>query len=80
MHELTQPANEQGVNGALRTLLHGRTRIHEYGQISRNTVVSEVDEIFTAWSFKVDEEKALSGGIDNDLVVGAIPLTSTSFL
>ena len=44
------------------------------------SVVSDVDEIFTAWSFKMDEQQGLSAGIDNDLlVVGAIPLTSWGF-
>lgn len=41
------------------------------------TVISEMEEIFTAWAFKLDESQALSGGVDNDLlVIGAIPLTS----
>jgi hypothetical protein len=44
------------------------------------TAVSSVEEIFTPWSFKLDEQQALAGGIDNDiLVVGAIPLTSWGF-
>lgn len=41
------------------------------------TVISEIEEMFTAWAFKLDESQALSGGVDNDLlVIGAIPLTS----
>jgi len=43
------------------------------------TIVSEVDEIFTGWAFKLDDSQA-PGGIDNDLlVVGAIPLAGWGF-
>jgi hypothetical protein len=41
------------------------------------SVVSSVEEIFTPWSFKLDERQVATGGIDNDmLVIGAVPLTS----
>lgn len=44
------------------------------------SIVSAVEEIFTPWSFKVDEQQAAAGGVDNDmLVVGAIPLASWGF-
>jgi hypothetical protein len=49
--------------------------------IGRNvTIVSEVEEVFTPWSFKLDEDRLLSGGIDNDLlVIGREPLASMGF-
>lgn len=44
------------------------------------SVVSIVDDIFTPWSFKLDEQRIAAGGIDNDmLIVGAIPLASWGF-
>jgi hypothetical protein len=44
------------------------------------TVVSEVEDIFTPWSFKLDEDQTLTGGVDNDLlVVGAVPITTWGF-
>jgi hypothetical protein len=49
--------------------------------VGRNvTVTSEVEEVFTPWSFKLDEDRVLSGGIDNDmLVIGMHPLASMGF-
>jgi hypothetical protein len=44
------------------------------------TVVSEVEGIFTPWSFKLDESQMAAGGVDSDLlVVGAIPLPNWGF-
>lgn len=44
------------------------------------TVTSEVEDVFTPWSIKLDEDRVLSGGIDNDmLVVGMHPLVSLGF-
>jgi len=44
------------------------------------TVTSEVEEIITPWTAKLDEDQALSGGVDNDLlVIGALPLVTLGF-
>ncbi|WP_420473728.1 hypothetical protein [Noviherbaspirillum sp. ST9] len=44
------------------------------------TVTSPVEEVLTPWTVKLDEDRVLSGGIDNDiLVVGKTPLVSLGF-
>ena len=43
-------------------------------------VASEVEEIYTTWSFKLDEKTMFKGGIDNDLLVVAMePLATMGF-
>lgn len=44
------------------------------------TITSEVEEVFTPWSLKLDEKQPLAGGIDNDLlIVSAEPLVTMGF-
>lgn len=49
--------------------------------VGRNvTVTSEVDEVFTPWTVKLDEDQLLAGGVDNDiLVISALPLVAQGF-
>lgn len=43
-------------------------------------VTSTVEEIYTPWSIRLDEQQLLAGGIDNDiLVLGAEPLVTMGF-
>lgn len=79
------PAGEQGVvrpqaSPAINaTIAEIMDRPNDYA--GRNvTVTSEVEEVFTPWSIQLDEDRVLSGGIDNDmLVVGMHPLVSLGF-
>lgn len=79
------PAGSQGVaappaSAAINvTVAEIMARPQDYA--GRNvTVTSEVEEVFTSWSLKLDEDRVLSGGIDNDmLVVGMHPLVSLGF-
>jgi hypothetical protein len=73
---LAEGQDKPGINAPIADIMN-RPELYA-GRVI--TVVSEVEKIFTPWSFKMDEEQALSGGVDNDLLVlGAIPLTSWGF-
>lgn len=79
------PTGSQGINrpqaspAINATVAEIMARPQDYA--GRNvTVTSKVEEVFTPWSFKLDENRALSGGVDNDmLVVGMRPLVSLGF-
>lgn len=46
----------------------------------RITLTAAVDEVFTPWSFKLDDDQLSAGGLDNDLlVVGKVPVASWGF-
>lgn len=44
------------------------------------TVTSAVEEVLTPWTARLDEDRPLAGGVDNDLLlVGTLPLVSFGF-
>lgn len=43
------------------------------------TVVGEVEEVYSPYSFKLDEDDPLAGGIDQDLLVVGVPGTAWAF-
>lgn len=73
---VARPPASPAINATIAEIM---ARPQDYA--GRNvTVTSEVEEVFTPWSIKLDEDRVLSGGIDNDmLVVGMHPLVSLGF-
>ena len=73
---IARPQASDAINATIAEIM---ARPADYA--GRNvTVTSEVEDVFTPWSIKLDEDRVLSGGIDNDmLVVGMHPLVSLGF-
>lgn len=77
------PQGQQGPSAATPAIetTVGEIRVRPQMYANRNvTVTSAVEEVFTPWSLKLDDDSLLAGGIDNDLlVVSAEPLATMGF-
>ncbi|GAB3551711.1 hypothetical protein GCM10027343_36320 [Noviherbaspirillum agri] len=81
-------AGEQGTGGTAGTAASPAINVtvaeiaeRPRDYVGRNvTVTSEVDEVFTPWALKLDEDQLAAGGIDRDLlVISKEPLVTMGF-
>lgn len=77
------PQGQQGpsaATAAIQTTV-GDIQVRPQMYANRNVMVTSiVEEVYTPWSIRLDDDSLLAGGIDNDLlVVGAEPLATMGF-